>query len=95
MSLIALPLRSLFMPMLLVAALRAIADKPRIAIFSGPTATIQNSESLITSNKARDRRIGIIRVPPNWMQSVRGSPRIRPFSILTDRRVLSTRWLPA
>ena len=53
MSLIALPLRSLFMLMLLVAALPAIADKPRIAIFSGPTATIQNSESLITSNKAR------------------------------------------
>jgi len=53
MSLIALPLRSLFMLMLLVAALPAIADKPRIAIFSGPTATIQNSEALITSNKAR------------------------------------------
>ena len=28
-------------------------DKPRIAIFSGPTATVQNSEPLITSNKAR------------------------------------------
>jgi hypothetical protein len=27
--------------------------KPRIAIFSGPTATIQNSEPLVTSNKAR------------------------------------------
>ena len=27
--------------------------KPRIAVFSGPTATIQNSEPLITSNKAR------------------------------------------
>ncbi len=27
--------------------------KPRIAIFSGPTATIQNSRPLITSNKAR------------------------------------------
>jgi L-asparaginase len=27
--------------------------KPKIAVFSGPTATIQNSEPLITSNKAR------------------------------------------
>src|ERR671927_971805 len=26
--------------------------KPRIAVFSGPTATIQNSEPLVTSNKA-------------------------------------------
>lgn len=29
------------------------ADKPKIAIFSGPTATIQNSRPLVTSNKAR------------------------------------------
>ncbi|MGZ8424102.1 MAG: asparaginase domain-containing protein [Candidatus Binatia bacterium] len=29
--------------------------KPRIAVFSGPTATIQNSEPLVTSNKARER----------------------------------------
>jgi hypothetical protein len=27
--------------------------KPRIAVFSGPTATVQNSEPLVTSNKAR------------------------------------------
>jgi len=27
--------------------------KPKIAVFSGPTATIQNSEPLVTSNKAR------------------------------------------
>ena len=31
------------------------AEKPRIAIFSGPTATVQNSRPLITSNKARQR----------------------------------------
>ncbi|NHE57022.1 asparaginase domain-containing protein [Cyclobacterium plantarum] len=30
-------------------------EKPRIAIFSGPTATIQNSHPLITSNKAREQ----------------------------------------
>ena len=36
-------------------ALPAMADKPRIAIFSGPTATIQNSEPLVTNNKARAR----------------------------------------
>lgn len=29
-------------------------EKPRLAIFSGPTATIQNSHPLITSNKARE-----------------------------------------
>ena len=28
-------------------------EKPRLAVFSGPTATIQNSHPLITSNKAR------------------------------------------
>ncbi|HUK39883.1 MAG TPA: asparaginase domain-containing protein [Candidatus Acidoferrales bacterium] len=31
------------------------STKPRIAIFSGPTATIQNSEPLVTSNKAREK----------------------------------------
>ena len=29
--------------------------KPRIAVFSGPTATIANSEPLVTSNKAREK----------------------------------------
>jgi hypothetical protein len=29
--------------------------KPKIAIFSGPTATVQNSEPLVTSNKAREK----------------------------------------
>jgi L-asparaginase len=31
------------------------ADKPRIAVFSGPTSTIQNNKPLITSNKAREQ----------------------------------------
>ena len=31
------------------------AAKPRIAVFSGPTATIQNNKPLITSNKAREQ----------------------------------------
>jgi len=30
-------------------------ERPRIAVFSGPTATIQNSEPLVTSNKAREK----------------------------------------
>jgi L-asparaginase len=38
---------------LLTFAVGIAAAKPRIAVFSGPTATIQNSEPLITSNKAR------------------------------------------
>ncbi|MGH7826790.1 MAG: asparaginase domain-containing protein, partial [Candidatus Binatia bacterium] len=29
--------------------------KPQIAVFSGPTATIQNTEPLVTSNKAREK----------------------------------------
>src|SRR4029077_12922199 len=33
----------------------ASTTKPRIAVFSGPTATIQNSEPLVTSNKARQK----------------------------------------
>jgi len=34
------------------------SDRPRIAVFSGPTATIQNSEPLVTSNTAR-RKYGL------------------------------------
>ena len=33
----------------------AQAQRPKIAVFSGPTATIQNSEPLVTSNKARKK----------------------------------------
>jgi hypothetical protein len=36
-------------------ATATINDKPRIAVFSGPTATIQNTEPLVTSNKAREK----------------------------------------
>ena len=31
------------------------AAKPRIAVFSGPNATIQNNKPLVTSNKAREQ----------------------------------------
>src|SRR5262245_23121642 len=31
------------------------SPKPKFAVFSGPTATIQNSEPLVTSNKAREK----------------------------------------
>ncbi len=31
------------------------AQKPKIAVFSGPTATIHNSQALVTSNKARKK----------------------------------------
>src|ERR671918_372476 len=37
------------------AELTVANGKPRIAVFSGPTATIQNSEPLVTSNKARHK----------------------------------------
>src|ERR671938_1905964 len=39
--------------------------RPRIAVFSGPTATIQNSEALVTSNKARARHGLPLRVNPD------------------------------
>ena len=32
-----------------------VSSRPKIAVFSGPTATIQNTEPLITSNKAREK----------------------------------------
>ena len=39
--------------LMLIAAAPTAAQKPKIAVFSGPTATIQNSEALVTSDKAR------------------------------------------
>src|SRR4051794_861926 len=33
----------------------AQTQKLKVAVFSGPTATIQNSEPLVTSNKAREK----------------------------------------
>ena len=56
MSLIAAPTRlllGLFLFALFADVQAAIAQQPKIAVFSGPTATIQNSEPLVTSNKAR------------------------------------------
>jgi hypothetical protein len=38
-----------------MASSEAQAQRPKIAVFSGPTATIQNSEPLVTSNKARKK----------------------------------------
>ncbi|MFQ5538895.1 MAG: asparaginase domain-containing protein [Candidatus Binatia bacterium] len=32
-----------------------VSSKPKIAVFSGPTATIQNTEPLVTSNNAREK----------------------------------------
>lgn len=39
---------------LLFSTIAKPQEKPKIAVFSGPTATIQNSYPLITSNKARE-----------------------------------------
>lgn len=51
------PLSRSLLAMLAVAALAPLAHaaKPKIAIFSGPSATIQNNKPLITSNKAREQ----------------------------------------
>ena len=48
------------LPLVLLAFVAAAvaaepAAKPRIAVFSGPTATIQNNKPLVTSNKAREQ----------------------------------------
>ena len=53
---------------------KAQPQRPKIAVFSGPTATIQNSEPLVTSNKAR-RKYGL---------SLRPNPDRRParFDVL-------------
>lgn len=40
---------------LLAATDTALAQRPKIAVFSGPTATIQNNAPLVTSNKAREQ----------------------------------------
>jgi L-asparaginase len=53
--------------------------KPRIAVFSGPTATIQNSEPLVTSNKAR----GKFGLP--WRTNKDGSP--MRFDVLRSQRL--------
>src|SRR5215475_11026403 len=53
--------------------------KPKIAVFSGPTATIQNSEPLVTSNKARTQHGLPLRTNPD------GSP-IR-FDALRPQRL--------
>lgn len=47
---------SLLLTAVLSAAIPvSLTAKPKIAVFSGPTATIQNNEPLVTSNKAREQ----------------------------------------
>lgn len=52
---------SILAPLLLLASIQLSADtgqliaKPKIAVFSGPRATIQSSQPLVTSNKARQK----------------------------------------
>jgi L-asparaginase len=53
--------------------------RPRIAVFSGPTATIQNSEPLVTSNKAREKYGLPLRMNPD------GSP--ARFDVLRAQRL--------
>jgi L-asparaginase len=54
-------------------------EKPRIAVFSGPTATIQNTEPLVSSNKAR-AKYGL---PPRT--NADGSP--MRFDVLRPQRL--------
>ena len=55
------------------------SSRPKIAVFSGPTATIQNSEPLVTSNKARHKYGLPLRINPD------GSP--RRFDALRPQRL--------
>ena len=52
-----LSVRALLLVLVFTGAMstHARAQRPKIAVFSGPTATIQNSQALVTSNKARKR----------------------------------------
>jgi len=43
---------------------QARATRPRIAVFSGPNATIQNNKPLVTSNKAREQYGLTLRTDP-------------------------------
>lgn len=45
---------ALFLTLFLSNPIKA-KEKPKIAVFSGPTATIQNNRPLVTSNKAREQ----------------------------------------
>jgi hypothetical protein len=45
-------------------------EKPRIAVFAGPTATILNSAPLVTSNSVRRQR-GLPELTDEWGQSLR------------------------
>ena len=62
-------------------------QKPRIAVFSGPTATIQNTEPLVTSNKAREKYGLPLRMHPD------GSP--MRFDVLRPQRLAApvTLWI--
>ena len=42
------------------------SSKPRIAVFSGSTATIASSAPLVTSNKAREQYGLLLRSNPDW-----------------------------
>ena len=50
------------------------ATKPRIAVFSGPNATIQNNKPLVTSNKAREQ-YGLPLQNDRWGRPLVDSPR--------------------
>ena len=59
---------------LLLGSAANAADKPRIAVFSGPTATIQNNKPLVTSNKARAEH-GLPLLTDAWGRTLTDWPR--------------------
>jgi len=66
--------RTLAAGLLALVSSHAAADKPRIAVFSGPTSTIQNNKPLVTSNKAR-AKYGMPLLTDAWGQPLTDWPR--------------------
>jgi L-asparaginase len=65
------------------------SGKPRIAVFSGPTATIQNSEPLVTSNKAREKYGLPLRTNPDGtpmrFDGLRGQRLAAPVTVYVEQ----------
>ncbi|MBI4483189.1 MAG: asparaginase, partial [Acidobacteria bacterium] len=74
------PVLVIFLVVVFILSEAILAQKkPKIAVFSGPTATIQNSPPLVTSNKARALRGLPLRIHPD------GSP--MRFDALVPQRL--------
>jgi len=65
------------------AAQESTAERPRVAVFSGPTATIMNSEPLITSAKAREK-YGLAGSDAHGLDGLRPQRLARPVEVYIE-----------